>query len=71
MKEITFNIHLMKHPSKTSSKGKDQLNKVHLCNRSKDLCVDDAFLFREALSDQTIHVAFNSTVKGKLGFIDP
>ena len=70
-KKNTFNIHLMKCPSKISSKGKNQLNKVHFCNRGKGFSVVDAFQLREALGYQMNLTTFNNTVESKLGLIDP
>lgn len=52
MKKGSFNIHLVDLPSEVS-KGKNQSDRVHLCDKSKGLSVVDAFLLREAFCNQT------------------
>jgi hypothetical protein len=49
MNKFTLHIHLMDLPSRKSSKGKNQLNEVHIFDKGKGLNVVDAFLLRESL----------------------
>ena len=71
MEKGTFDIHLVDFPSEVSSKGKNQSNEVHLCNRGKGLSVVDSFLLREAFRDQMSLVMLKRTIQGKFGLINP
>ena len=71
MKKCTFIILLMKFPSKMRIKGKDQENRVHFCDCGKGFNVVDAFLVKESIGNQMILMAFNITIRSKLGLIDP
>jgi len=71
MKKYTFYIHLVDLPSKMSSKGENEVNKVQLCNRRKGLNVFDSFLLRKYFHDQKRFMTFKNTFRGKFGFVDP
>jgi hypothetical protein len=62
---------MMDFPSKTSSKGNNQLSKVHLCNRGKGFNVVNTFLLRKSLRNKEGFMSLNNTFRGKLGHVDP
>ena len=69
MNKCTFHVHLVNLPTKTRSKGKDQLDIIHLHNMQKGFSIVNAYLLREAIGDQMILLVFNNTVQGQLGLI--
>jgi hypothetical protein len=71
VKKSIIHIHLMDLPSKSSSKRKNHLNKVHLRNRGKGISVFDAFLLRKSIHNQARFMTLNNTFKGKFGPVDP
>jgi hypothetical protein len=71
MKKDTIHIHLVDLPFKMSSKGKNQLKKIHLCERGKGLSVVDAFLLRKSLCKKPSFMMLNNTIRGKFSLVDP
>jgi hypothetical protein len=71
MKEGTLHIHIVDLPSRTSYKGKNHSNIIHLCNRGKGLSVFDTFLLIKSLCNQERFMILNNTFKGKFGLVYP
>lgn len=71
MKSSTFNVCLVNRPFKESNKGKNKLNRIHLCNMSNGLSVVDSLLLRESFHKKTRFVTLNNTIRGKFSLVNP